>query len=108
MNPLDQLTPPLGAGAVRPNSPQNAGPDKMKAAAQDFESIFIFQILDAMYAGLPTDGLFGGGPGEKIFRSMMNEEIAKSISARGGFGIGEAVHRELLHIQEMQNGNGSI
>lgn len=112
MNVLDSATPPptlgLGAAPVPPNALRGAGPDKLRDVAQDFESIFIFQMLDTMYAGLATDGPFGGGPGEKMFRSLMHEEIAKSISARGGFGIGEAVYRELLQLQEMQNGNGPV
>lgn len=112
MNALDPVTPLLtptpgpGAAPVRPSTPGGAGSDKLRQVAQEFESIFIFQMLDTMYAGLATDGPFGGGPGEKMFRSLMHEEIAKSISAQGGFGIGDAVYRELLQLQEMQNGNG--
>jgi Rod binding domain-containing protein len=116
MNALEPTTPPLtptpasglGAGPVRPGAPRGAGSDKLREVAQDFESIFIFQMLDTMYSGLATDGPFGGGPGEKMFRSLMHEEIAKSISSHGGFGIGEAVYRELLQLQEMQNGNGPV
>ena len=120
MNALDPATPPptptqnhgpglgLGPAPVGPGGPSGPGSDKLRDVAQDFESIFIFQMLDTMYAGLGTDGPFGGGPGEKMFRSLMHEEIAKSISTRGGLGIGEAVYRELLQLQEMQNGNGPV
>lgn len=114
MNALDPATPPLtptlglGAAPAWPRAPRGAASDKLRGVAQDFESIFIFQILDIMYAGLATDGPFGGGPGEKMFRSLMHEEIAKSISAGGGFGIGDAVYRELLQLQEMRNGNGPV
>lgn len=106
-NSASALTPATGRGAaaVRPSAPRAAEPDKLREVAQNFESIFIFQMLDTMYAGLATDGPFGGGTGEKMFRSLMHEEIAKSISVRGGFGIGESVYRELLELQEMQNGN---
>lgn len=113
MNALGPATPTpstlgLGAAPVPPSAPRGEASDKLRDVAQDFESVFIFQILDAMYAGLPTDGAFGGGSAEKMFRSLMHEEIAKSISSRGGFGIGDAVYGQLLQLQEMQNGNGSI
>lgn len=118
MNALDPATPPptrnlgptpgLGAAPLRPSAPRAAESDTLWDVAQDFESIFIFQMLDTMSSGLATDGPFGGGSGEKMFRSLMNEEIAKSISSHGGFGIGEAVYRELLQLQEMQNGNGPV
>ena len=113
MNALDPATPPnptlgLGTAPVRPGAPSGAGSDRLREVAQDFESIFIFQMLDIMNVGLATDGPFGGGPGEKMFRSLMNEEIAKSISASSGFGIGDAVYRQLLQLQEMQNGNGPV
>ncbi len=121
MDALDSVTPPpttptpglgprlgprLGPAPVRSSAPRATESDKLREVAQDFESIFIFQMLDTMYAGLATDGPFGGGSGEKMFRSLLHEEIAKSISATGGFGIGDAVYRELLQLQEMQNGNG--
>ena len=106
MNPFAPVTPFLGTAPALPKTPApGAGPADLETIAKDFESIFVFQMLDAMYAGLPTDGAFGGGQGEQMFRSLMNEEIAKSISASGGFGIAQAVHRELLTLQEMHNGN---
>ncbi len=116
MNALDPATPPptptlgrgLGAAPARSSAPRGAESDKLREVAQDFESIFIFQMLDIMNAGLATDGLFGGGPGEKMFRSLMNEEIAKSISTSSGFGIGDAVYRQLLQLHEMQSDNGPV
>ncbi len=107
MNPFAPvtLTPFSSTAPALPKTPApGASSNELKDVAKDFESIFVFQMLDAMYAGLPTDGAFGGGQGEQMFRSLLNEEIAKSISASGGFGIAEAVHRELLVLQEMHNG----
>ena len=100
------LGPRLGAAPAQAIAPGDAGSDKLRQVAQDFESIFIFQMLDIMNSGLATDGPFGGGQGEKMFRSLMNEEIAKSISASSGFGISDAVYRQLLQLQEMRNDNG--
>ena len=105
---MDNFTVGAPVAGKIPPTIKGAAPDKLRETAQDFESVFVFQVLDTMYQGLGTDGLFGGGQAEKMFRSIMNEEIAKSISAHGGFGIGKAVYGELLKLQEMHNVNGPV
>jgi flagellar protein FlgJ len=69
-------------------------------AAKDFESVFISQFLGTMFSGISTDGPFGGGEGEEMFRSMMVNEYAKSVETRGGFGLASAVTKQLLKQQE--------
>jgi peptidoglycan hydrolase FlgJ len=69
-------------------------------AAKNFESVFISQFLGSMFSGIPTDGPFGGGTGEEMFRSLMMDQYAKSIESRGGFGLASSVSRQLLSHQE--------
>jgi len=69
-------------------------------AAKEFESVFISQFLGTMFSGISTDGPFGGGEGEEMFRSMMVNEYAKSVETRGGFGLASAVTKQLLKQQE--------
>ena len=69
-------------------------------AAKEFESVFISQFLGSMFSGISTDGPFGGGEGEEMFRSMMVNEYAKSVETRGGFGLASAVTKQLLKHQE--------
>lgn len=70
-----------------------------KAAAQDFEAVFISQMLEHMYAGIETDGMFGGGNSEKIYRSMLIEEYGKGIARTGGIGLADALQRQILEMQ---------
>ena len=69
-------------------------------AAQDFEAVFINEFLGAMFEGIETDGPFGGGPSEAIFRSLMLDQYSKTIASQGGFGLADAVKRQLLATQE--------
>jgi Rod binding domain-containing protein len=69
-------------------------------AAKDFEALFVNEFLGAMFEGVQTDGPFGGGPGEAIFRSMMLDQYSKTIASQGGFGLSDAVKRQLLAAQE--------
>ena len=80
----------------------DASPTEQRAAAVEFEQFFIAQMLDHMFAGIPTDGPFGGGNGESIFRSLLNNEYAKIIGRAGGVGIADAVHKEILRLQESE------
>ncbi len=71
-----------------------------KKAAQDFEAVFITQMLGQMFSGISTDGPFGGGQGEQMFRSLMIDEYGKQIAAQGGIGLADTVTRQLLKNQE--------
>ncbi|MBL4906928.1 MAG: rod-binding protein [Sneathiella sp.] len=76
-------------------------PDKVRAAAEEFEAFFLSQFLNSMSAGVETNDTFGGGESEKIFRSMLNDEYSKSMSRQGGVGIADVVYREMLALQEI-------
>ena len=72
-----------------------------RKAGQQFEGVLMSQMLNEMFAGVRTDGMFGGGAGEDMFRSLMIDEYGKQIAAQGGgLGLGDAVTRELLKRQE--------
>lgn len=68
--------------------------------AKEFESVFISQFLGSMFSGISTDGPFGGGEGEQMFRSMMIDQYSQAIEKQGGFGLAASVTKELLKQQE--------
>jgi Rod binding domain-containing protein len=93
-------TAALGAAQA---SARAAGGDRTKAraAAQQFEQVFLSNMLNTMVSGLHGSGPFGdAGPGGDVWRSMLTEQYAAKISAAGGIGIADAVMRELMSIQE--------
>jgi Rod binding domain-containing protein len=69
-------------------------------AAEEFESFFVTQMLEHMFKGIETDGYFGGGYGEGVYRSMMLQEYGRVLSKSGGIGIADMVNRELMKLQE--------
>jgi Rod binding domain-containing protein len=71
-----------------------------KKVAGQFEGVLVSQFLNEMFAGIKTDGPFGGGQGEEMFRSLMIDEYGKQIAAQGGFGLSASVTKELLKRQE--------
>ena len=72
---------------------------KVKDVAQKFESQFLAQMIGHMFEGIETDGPFGGGFGEQMFRSMMTEALAKKMTQAGGIGVSDTVQREILKMQ---------
>ncbi|MBP2292091.1 rod-binding protein [Azospirillum rugosum] len=77
---------------------------QIRKAADDFENVFVSQMLGHMFDGIEVDETFGGGHGEEMFRSMLTEQYAKQVNSRGGFGIADQVYRELLRAQEVNHG----
>jgi flagellar protein FlgJ len=96
---------PSGAMTALKNAPltapgQTADPVKAKQTAQQFEGVFITQMLGEMFDGISTDGPTGGGQGEQMFRSLMIDEYGKQMASQGGFGLSDSIQRELLKVQE--------
>jgi peptidoglycan hydrolase FlgJ len=79
---------------------RTSDPAVARKVAQQFEGTFITQFLSQMFSGISTDGPFGGGQGEEMFRSLMMDEYGKQFEAQGGFGLAPAIERELLKFQE--------
>ncbi|MBP2311916.1 rod-binding protein [Azospirillum soli] len=79
---------------------------KIRKSANEFETMFVNQMLGHMLDSVPVDDTFGGGQGEEMFRSMLNEQYGKQITGRGGLGIADQVYRELLRAQEGSHGQG--
>tara|TARA_B100000676_G_scaffold313258_1_gene392774 strand:+ start:4594 stop:4938 length:345 start_codon:yes stop_codon:yes gene_type:complete len=75
--------------------------EQINAVAQDFEAFFVSMMMESMMSGIKTDGPFGGGQGEKVFRSIMVQEYGKEVVKQGGFGFADAVQQQLLKLQEV-------
>lgn len=78
-----------------------ARPEALREAAQDFEALFLAQMLAGMTKGLAADGPMLGGGDADPFRHMLTDEIGKLISRSGGVGVADAILREMLKVQEV-------
>ena len=41
---------------------------KAEESAESFEAFFMTRMMESMFEGVATDGVFGGGHAEKIYR----------------------------------------
>jgi Rod binding domain-containing protein len=79
---------------------RGAGHADMAKAAQEFEAMFLAQLLQPMFQGVDMSGLGGDSPGSDVYKEMLVKEYGKSIARAGGVGIAEQVQHEMLRIQE--------
>lgn len=77
-----------------------AAPEDVRKAAEGFEAVFLNQFVASMFAGTKTDGLFGGGQGEKMWQGFLVQHIADVFAARGGIGIADMVVAEMTKSSE--------
>ena len=87
-----------------PRAQAGGGAEQARKIGAEFEEMFLAQMLQPMFDALPTDGMFGGGTGERLFRSFQVNEYAKAIAKTGGIGIADSVARHIIAMQEKSNG----
>lgn len=91
----------MDLAAISASAPAN--PSAMQArvdrAAKEFEALVLSEMLAPLFNSVETPGIAGGGPGEKAFSGLLQEEYAKAIAARGGFGIADQVKAALIGLQ---------
>jgi flagellar protein FlgJ len=72
-------------------------------AANEFESVFVSEMIKPMFEGISTEAPFGGGKGEEIFRGMMVQEYGKILSKTGGLGLSPQIADAMIKMQEQAN-----
>ena len=95
-----RLSPPTrGAGradrAIDRSSP-------LYKACQDFESIFIKQMLNVMRKTVHKTGLMDGGMAEEIFEDMLYDEYALKMAQSRQFGLSDMLYGELSRGNEFR------
>ena len=90
--------------AARGLPPPQAGEQKrIDAAAKEFESVFIAQMLAPLFSSVETPAIAGGGKSEEFFKSLLQESYAKAMAERGGFGIADHVKSTLIDLQSAKS-----
>lgn len=83
-------------------APATARPGRIKDVSTEFEAAMLTPMLESMFTGVDTGGLFGGGQSEGVWRSFMLREYGKAIAESGALGIGRMVHAEVARLYQAQ------
>ncbi len=95
-----QTAPSAKASALTGKAHSAMSMQRMRAVAQDFESVFISEMIRPMFENIEAEKPFGGGPAEDIWRNLQIDEYGKAISKAGGVGIADTVLDQLIRMQE--------
>ena len=86
--------------AVTTPQPDLRASEKAQAAARDFESVFLGQMVKTMMESAHGDGEFEGGQGEEMFRGVLAEKLGIEMAKRGGIGLAPTVVEQMVKMQE--------
>ena len=92
------IKPPTHAiGRVARPNPRATPTEKLRGTARQLQSVFVEQMFKAMRDTIPEDGAFSGGPGEEMFRSLLDSHVAESVPSQwhGDHSLGEVLVRQL-------------
>jgi flagellar protein FlgJ len=69
---------------------------RLREATQQFEAFFVGYLLKQMRKGVDErGGVLPPSEGEKIFRDMMDDEVARAVSVTSRMGIADLLYSEL-------------
>jgi flagellar protein FlgJ len=67
-----------------------------RKVGQDFEGLFIGMMVKSMHETVGKDKLTGGGHGEEVYRSMLDQEYVAAAVKRGGFGLAKQIEKDII------------
>jgi flagellar protein FlgJ len=68
-----------------------------KKVSRDFEALIVGMMLKSMRETVGKDKLTGGGHGEEIYRSMLDQEYADaSVKRGGGLGLAKIIEKDII------------
>ena len=68
-----------------------------KKVSQDFEALFVGMMMKSMRETVGKDKLTGGGHGDDVYRSMLDQEYAAaSVKQGGGLGIAKIIEKDII------------
>ena len=114
---MDNLSPDTAAALLQAS--QNSATEKLRSlqssvntkggasldeVAQDFEAMFMAEMLKPMFEGVKPNSMFGGGKTEEVFKGLLIQEYGKLAAQTGQIGIADAIKNEMIKMQEIADG----
>jgi flagellar protein FlgJ len=93
-NPIDRIaTAATGTAkaATNQNSPELV---KLRKVAQQFEAVFLRQMIGSMRKASPGDGLLDSSASEQ-FRDMSDSRMADAMAGKGALGVADMLVKQL-------------
>ncbi|MEK6590719.1 MAG: rod-binding protein [Nitrospinota bacterium] len=92
------------AVSLQPSVSKEGEDKKLKKLTSEFESVFLYYVLKSMRDTVPKSGFIYGKSGEEIYRSMMDQEMAKNMAERRETGISDILFKQLATPSQQRKG----
>jgi flagellar protein FlgJ len=69
-------------------------PAALKAAAQQFEAMFLQMVLKSMRDATPKEGLFDNDQ-TRLYEALLDQQMSQVLAARGGTGLAKIIESQL-------------
>lgn len=80
-----------------------------KKVSRDFEAMVVGMMLKSMRETVGKDKLTGGGHGEEVYRSLLDQEYATNAVKRGGgLGLAKMIERDIIRQESRRAGQPLI
>lgn len=69
-------------------------PQALKAAARQFEAVFLQMVLKSMRAATPQEGMLDSDQ-TRFYQELLDSQLAQVMSAKGGTGLAAMIEKQL-------------
>ncbi len=83
------------AGEVKNGAANSKQAAQIEKAAKDFEAIFLGYLVKSMRSTVTESSLWGDGRDMKLYRAMLDEQLATQMAENGGIGLAELLVEQL-------------
>tara|TARA_E500000331_G_C16980549_1_gene593347 strand:- start:114 stop:416 length:303 start_codon:yes stop_codon:yes gene_type:complete len=92
-NPISKIKTDITQQLSQTNTNKIDNDASLKDVAQEFESLFVYQMLKSARKAKLSESLFSN-QGSETYESLLDQEYAKTLSKNHNFGIAEALLRQ--------------
>jgi flagellar protein FlgJ len=69
----------------------------LEQVAEEFEALFVTQMLKQAYESKLSDGIFDSSENE-TYQSLLNQEMGRKLATNSNFGIADALKNQFKNI----------
>jgi len=75
----------------------------LRAAAQEFESFLLYQLVQSMRKTIHKVEMFHGGRAEEMWEGMLDQELTRELAKAGGIGLAKMIYDQMASQVESED-----